>query len=58
MVTMSHLGWQSLPEITETAIIAHKVNRWFSFHIVWLDVFQMVQFDAFRMVYYVADGSV
>ena len=47
---VSHLGCQSLPETTKTAIINHRVNRWFSFHMVQFDVFQMVQFGVFQMV--------
>ena len=61
---VSHLGWQSLPEIIKTAIITYRVNRRFSFHMVQL-VFQMVQFGVFQMVQFpdgsagcVSDGSV
>ena len=62
---VSHLVWQSLPEITETAIITNRVNRYFSFHMVQLNVFQMVLFGVFQMVQFpdgsadcVSDGSV
>ena len=58
---VSHLGWQPLPEITNMAIITHRVSlRIFQFdvfQVVQFGVIEMVQFGVFKMVQF-PDGSV